>query len=286
MDLITAVKKGDYDECLNLINMGCDVDKPCIYYGKSPLYYATIKGYAPICELLMSRGANYTEHSYKKCYFNDYYSLLYIAAASGFVDVCKVFLDNGINVNLNTDENKVTPLHAACSNKRLEVCKLLLDRGANVNSTMRDGITPFHSATIAVDKDICKLLLTYGANINSMTAENRGTPLHTVAFRGDNELCKILLENGADINIKDNRGSTPFHTACVNSNTAVCETLLAYGADLYSSDWIGTPLHCAKIKKNKDTIKLLETETEYSKAFNRRFNLLLLTMEVDSTYFS
>ena len=117
--------------------------------GRTPLYYATKKGFHECVQLLVSAGAELNFGQFEG-------SALAMAAERGHTETLKVLLDCGAAVN-KPSYDKSTPLMHACSSKRFSCVVELLKRGANVNSTDMYRKTPLMYAAGTNNLEIVKV---------------------------------------------------------------------------------------------------------------------------------
>ena len=105
------------------------------------------------------------------------------------VKVVEKLLDFGVNVDLQSDSQKKSPLHFAIDGSNWTIVKKLLEHKVFVDC-----------------QDIRK-----------------STPLHICASVSNIEIAKPLLKNGARINQLDNKGSSALyiaiHTATLNNTS-------------------------------------------------------------------
>lgn len=94
---------------------------------------------------------------------NDDYTPLMVSIREECLDVAKLLIKHKANVHIKSDGKTV--LHMACEDdKSTEVVALLLKNDANVNEqTEEDEMTPLHYACENMNFDIIKLLIKHGA---------------------------------------------------------------------------------------------------------------------------
>jgi ankyrin repeat protein len=124
-------------------------------------------------------------------------------------------------------------IHAAAGAGDLVKLKsLLADNPALIGSRDGNGLTPLHAACQEKRSDAVALLLAAGADVKTVDAE-KYTPLHRAAFVGDAECCRLLLEAGADPKAVESMGRTPLMLACgFGHELAAVKRLVAGGSDV------------------------------------------------------
>lgn len=135
--LMAATAADDIDTVRLLLDRKADVNgkpnpgTPGFFWGgwRTPLMWAAFLGDAPMCKLLLERGANVND-------FVETGSALGQAAWGGHVEAARVLLDAGAQVDQRDLIANYTPLHWAASSERSSdaLVELLLARGALVNA--------------------------------------------------------------------------------------------------------------------------------------------------------
>ena len=130
---------------------------------------------------------------------------LHLAAMKGHIGIVRELLDHKVDPNVQSNNNKWTPLHWACMVylndahwTRIAVVMELLERGANVKLCGAVENTPLHCACMmACDVKIIKELLQRGADPNARNRQNR-TPLYYAASRRKGEVVRLLLSSRSE----------------------------------------------------------------------------------------
>uniref|UniRef100_H3GHF1 Uncharacterized protein n=1 Tax=Phytophthora ramorum TaxID=164328 RepID=H3GHF1_PHYRM len=119
------------------------------------------------------------------------------------------------NGNLQTTDNKKSPLHFLCENEAVlaEALEALLKAKPDVNAVDEDGNTPLHylAENSYVSDGTFGLLLGAKTNVNIQNHNSRVTQL----------MLRQLLKHKANFNIKNNIGNTPVHYLCENDVVTV-----------------------------------------------------------------
>ena len=94
---------------------------------------------------------------------------LWKAAAEGDVAEIRSLLKSGTNINANNNENQLTALHLAVSNRRQEAVEELVRQGADVNAVAKLNMTPVGIAFHIKNNEAYRLLVEHGADPTSRT---------------------------------------------------------------------------------------------------------------------
>jgi len=165
--------------------------------------------------------------------------------------------EKGANIDL-PDGNGYTALTMAVSKGNVAMVKLLLEKGANIDLPDGNGWTPVASAAIKGHVAVLKLLVEKGAKID-LPNPNGHTPLTTAVLNGNVAMVRLLLEKGAKIDLQNTNGYTPLTTAASNGNVAMVKLLLEKGANATMQDGKGyTPMAIASVNKHTSTVELLQ----------------------------
>ena len=141
-----------------------------------------------------------------------YYSPLHFAVLFSNIEVVKVLLNHGTSV-YTEDSFGCTPLHlAVMDDDRLILAVSLLEAGADVNSqTMDDFLTPLHVAAKYGCFRMAKMLLTRGARLDLCATFWEFTPMHVACKDLQHNIVRLFLLHGYNSNDRDRVGRTPMH---------------------------------------------------------------------------
>lgn len=275
--LMDQCAKGRLDDVLEKLEAGAD-PQFADYDMRTPLHLASAEGYASVCAVLLEHGAQVAVRDRwgntplqdavdnghvdvqnllrahgavldERRHSNEMIHLdLMRNAAAGDLEGVRSLIVAGAGVT-QSDYDRRTPLHLACSEGHPEVAELLLVNGASSEARDRKGRSPVDDAVNNGHRNILRVLRQYGANIPQHLFEaqpelenQRGMDLIEHAARGRVDAVKKLLGQGADANFQDYDRRTAMHLSCVEGKLAVVKTLLQAGACPTVRDrWGSTP---------------------------------------------
>ncbi len=145
------------------------------------LSYAAKHGWYPICDILISKGAQVNISGFGP---------LHAASNYGCLRTCQLLLSRGANCEA-LDTNRFTPLLRAAYRGHTEIVRLLLDAGANLSARDKDGWTALDNAANNGHYETCKLLLERGAHIQSRA--HRSTALNCATRKKHIAICTLLI---------------------------------------------------------------------------------------------
>ncbi|KAF9407914.1 Glycerophosphocholine phosphodiesterase [Podila epigama] len=242
----------------------CTLKSTLDIFGRRPLHYAAMYGYANITRALLNdlkASGEFVNFSSPYWFDSDGITPLIYAVSRGHANVLKVLVEEGgitdvdaVNTSASNHPSipKITPatpmtvfnplvgsevnIHAAytytplsiaCRLGHVEVAKLLIQYGANLDAQDDDG----ESCLIIAAKNghvNCVRLLLEGdrrANIEIRERYYGWTALHLAAIENHPEVVKILLEAGANPNVYDYGSWNPHEHAVFAANNT-CAALL------------------------------------------------------------
>lgn len=97
--------------------------------------------------------------------------LYHLAARLGLIDVVQAFLGADFDVN-SRDENRATPLIAACRGGHAEVVRLLIDHGADPWKQQRNGVSALHWLMMFEDDQVHGVLEILTRTHNAMVMDS------------------------------------------------------------------------------------------------------------------
>lgn len=203
LPIFAAIKKGDMDIVMMLLDAGVDVN---VTKGATfPLELAIGYGHTDMVKFLLDKGAKPQNVA------RGFHVLTY-AVSKGNPEVVKELLRPGLvmeeeHQHMNgtpymasipliekTDSEGRTPLIAAAEFNKPEIVKLLLEHGANLNGESRSGNTPVWIAFIWRLDSILKILVESGVDINTVMTEGKSLLQFAQEGRFDPPTNKAILD--------------------------------------------------------------------------------------------
>jgi ankyrin repeat protein len=225
-------------------------------FSRSPLSYASEKGYARIAQKLLRDGrviADLMDASKR--------TPLSYAAENRDEAIVQLLLDTGKVEVDSKDSWSRTPLSYAAKNGDEAIVQLLLDTGkVEVDSKDNGSRTPLSYAAENGDEAIVQLLLDTGKVEVDSKDRYRRTPLSYAAENGDEAIVQLLLNTGkVEVDSKDNDNRTPLSYAAENRDEAIVQLLLDTGkVKVDSKDrYRRTPLSYAAENGDEAIVQLL-----------------------------
>ena len=194
---------------------------------------------------------------------------LMIASLSSSSAFIETLIDLGADVNAQRTDDKVTPLHLACSWNHYMAVRLLMENGADANIACDGGWSPLHIAASKGNFNVVRLLIDGGSSIDLLTETGR-TPLRMAVESKHYMIARLLLDHGADVNIPDIDGYTPFHCAASQGCSLTAELLIEKVSNVNLRTKRGrTPLYIAVKNQHEQLIKmLLEHKADVSMGYS------------------
>jgi ankyrin len=231
--LPVAAHSGNIEMARLLLEHGADPNKEGEFSDYHfPLYEAISKGYYPMVELLLAKGATAKRG-------------MALAASLGQLDILPLLLDHGADPSAG--------LHAAARENRVEALQLLLDRGGMPDTKDSGGNTALDAAGVSRSDEAFALLSKYTTKLHDV---------HGFIQAGRQDLLQRALKSGMDPNGAHPKGPL-LHFAIQAHNAAAVEILLQAGA---KPDTVGLcphhdgkkpSLHCAVEENALDAARIL-----------------------------
>ena len=252
-----AIKNKHYSSVSLLVKHGVDCDKESY----DPAHALTEHGITPIAMLARYKDApldlfdilktpqNLNGNSCEKKVLP-----LHVAAECGHTDIVLHLMKLGASLN-KKDRHGDVPLHLAVENEHVELAVSLLEHGSSVNQNDRYGRLPLHLAMLHNNSKLSLSLIKHGSFVNQSDRYGR-LPLHIAMLRNNSKLTLSLIEHGSFVNQSDSHGRLPLHLAVMHGNTELAISLIKHGASVNQVDGLkGLPLHLA-LKHNHTELAL------------------------------
>lgn len=112
------------------------------------------------------------------------------------------FIKNISKNSMDSDYDKLAPIHIAILKKDIELINLLIDKNIDLNRQTYLTYTPLILSIYCGTNDITKLLIEKNVNLNKATKYFK-TPLHYAKETENEEIINLLLEKGANPELTD-----------------------------------------------------------------------------------
>jgi ankyrin repeat protein len=245
-ELFDAAGENNLPEARRLLSVGADIEAKSIYYGKTPLSEASMRGNVQVVKEFLDHGADVEAKDYTG------WTPLHWACYYGRVTVGNELLSRGANIEAKTYQGE-TPLH--CAYSHMAVVKALLSGGANILAANNNGHLPVHVAveagrSSAVAEYLLQQLyattcllplhklvedLTWIGDPKSRDAPPLRYALHRNVLGMDDvlEILEYLAERNSEfLSSRDRDGSLPLHVAC---RRGAAFTIIQSLVDLYKA---------------------------------------------------
>ncbi len=227
--LLTAIREGDVERALALVDSGADPDTMPTAEDRdqrSALLLAALLPDIRVLRALISRGADVNRaHG----------GLTALLAAtrdslSGRAEAVMTLISNGADPTA-VDADGNTSLHGAVLSEEPIVAAMLLDAGAPLNALNRAGLTPLATACRAANWTLARFLLERGAKSQLPDAEPAMVAAAGIAD-DDPAGVRLLLKHRASVNAADARGRSALMVAAAEGHEEIAGALRAAGAEV------------------------------------------------------
>ena len=137
--------------------------------------------------------------------------------------VHELLLENPARLHVKNN-NGVTVLDYAVSNKQVKVVDVLFAHNADLDGLNSSGYNILHRCVLSGQSDKVKLCIEMGAHIDCRS-ENNETALILAAKNGHVDIVKYLVSVVCDLNIKDNEGFDALEYAFFSDNSEIQQIL-------------------------------------------------------------
>ncbi|KAJ0985655.1 hypothetical protein J5N97_004011 [Dioscorea zingiberensis] len=182
---------------------------------------------------------------------------LCFAAVRGDDLLLHQLLKRGLDPN-ESDNNRRSALHIACSKGSENCVLLLLDYGADPNSKDSEGSVPLWEAILWKHETVIQLLIDNGADLS---AGDMGQFACIAAEKNSLELLEDIVRFGGNVTFPRKDGTTALHLAVCNGNVEMTKFLVEHGADIDKPDMNGwTARDLADQQGHEDIKAIFETK--------------------------
>jgi len=240
MDLKEAVREGDQEKIIALLNAGADIRyvRPSGYTVMIDVMHGRpnqqSQNLIPLLRLLIDRGADLdavSDHSE---------SALSVAALIGRLDAIRLLLEAGAN----PDPLEWSRLHRAVAIGTLDEVRERIKAGDDLAARDRWERTPWLLSIQTRDLAKAKLLLNAGADLNDRDRLDN-TALILAIQANDPVMLRWLLDQGLDPNGTGELDHTVLIIAAESGSVECVRTLINAGADPNLSQESNTPIGSA-----------------------------------------
>ncbi|KAG0205298.1 phosphate system positive regulatory protein pho81 [Mortierella sp. GBA30] len=203
-------------------------------YGRRPLHYVSMYGYADCATYLLSLNASMTATDH------DGFRPLIYSVMNGHTECVEIFLANNVDIEASKEGDPI-PLSLACHYGHEDIAMMLIGRGANVRACNADGLEPLHITCREGHTRLAKTLTTKGACLDQEDKYMCWTPLFYAASEGHVDCVRILLEAGCSVNVLDEHAKTPIYYAASEGHVDCVELLIEAGGKA-EGNVLGSPV--------------------------------------------
>jgi ankyrin repeat protein len=226
-----AVRQGDLETVMQLINGDPSLVNERMERGYSPLHWAVNRNDTAITRLLIDQGADLEAKD------ADGDTPLHWTAYYNRLANCRILVSAGADLN-SLNNLEMTPLSAAIESANSAVARFLIHSGPGLNFAEFENLSTFRAVTAGFIELVEHRLATGEFDLLSRGPEGV-TLLHMAARTDIDELLNLLLEKGIPTNIQDDFGLTALHYAALWNRPGIVESLVAHGADINQQDVAG-----------------------------------------------
>jgi ankyrin repeat protein len=246
-----AIRAGETDRVVDLLQRGTDVNQKDRRGGATPLMHAAAVGNLATLRVLIDKGADVNARS-----ANGATALMW---AVNDLDKVRLLVERGADVNAVSENGRSALLLAAMADQSDAIVRLLLGRGAKTDVVDKDRTSVLLAATIGNDAGTVRQILDAGVDVNAADALIATTPLMFAVQQGNPAIVNELIARGAQVNAISREPSqpvkngtialgrlTPLMLAAPYGPLGIVQALLKAGATVNVADARGlTPLMLA-----------------------------------------
>lgn len=216
--LIAAIKDGKEAKAREIIEIGCDVNKPDVN-GRTPLAWCARMQHTHLLEYLEDHGAFVDQTK-------DRQLLLDATVLTGSISMINFANENGLSIR-GPDGNFLLVEFILKSN--FEASQFLIQNGIDVNHPDATGRLPIVESVRNPNVKIINVLITEGTDVNQLDGQGR-LPIVESIQRTD--IIDLLIVNGADVNKRDRNGRVVIAESAKMNNMERVSYFIEKGADI------------------------------------------------------
>ncbi|OHE94398.1 hypothetical protein CORC01_10326 [Colletotrichum orchidophilum] len=234
------------------------------YSRQDALEQAATGGYEDILLMLLEKGANANDQSFRTEAYDDVILALQYAAAEGHQRIVQLLIRKAAKINgcLDNDDLK-GPLMEASRRGHIEVVRLLIGNLAMVDAPGPMQLSQGIGCTSALDAALESASSEGHSDIVTLLLEQAGvvqnpTFIYEASIHGHVEVVKLLLASGADPNIPHREYCTALEAASEEGHVEVVRILLDSGIDVNTRTLRNrTALLAASHRGQREVVELL-----------------------------
>lgn len=152
--------------------------------------------------------------------------------------IVKKLIEYNVDINLQTSDAKLSPLHRAVASRKPLIVKELIDNNVDCSLLSKDGLSALHIVVeyrskeekqeqqqeMQQEKEIANLVIPYSGAVYALQDPEFGnTPLHTAVIGSNPEVVAMLCENDylfpqlKLLSIRNKEGNTAIHAALLEA---------------------------------------------------------------------
>jgi ankyrin repeat protein len=223
------------------VKADADIDWQQEEWGFTPLLWAARNCHVDMAELLISKGAAVGRQG------RGGDIPLIIAARRDCLPLAKMFISKGAAVDAVDEENGDTALIEAVSGGYLDLVEYLIGKGANTGTKSQGGRSLLMLATYRGHFAEVRYFYEKGFSINATNKLGATAIFGALSDRVESRyILEYLIDHGADVSIKSTDGTSPLMVASYNGASMAAGILIANGATANDANNLKeTPLQLA-----------------------------------------
>lgn len=203
--MIESIKQGDYENCVNIIEKGIDINSKTKDQGTF-LHEAVLSGNSKIVQLFISKGIPVDSKD------QHMRTPLHMASNLGNREIILLLLGNGAKLN-NRDCYGYSGMLLAMKQHHFDIISDFLLFGGDINFKRDNGMTALHEGMYNGDEEMVKFLLKQSGVKLNLKDQYGQTPLLKGCEKASAQLLYFLMKHdGIDYQTVDDQGRNIFHS--------------------------------------------------------------------------